>query len=312
LEGDRLNAQTLINDEETGLLTQISTAEADLAQNIEDQAKEKQLRKDEAEAYAVNVAEIEDAQVLIQKAIEVLGNYYSSVNEQARSLVIATGVGLAQVSSKQEPESLTLSTPASRSDGGKSVINMLEFIFNETRREAVTATSQEEQAQTDYADMITKLTEDQAASHKTLADLQASLAARQKDLETAKEELQVTAKGLEMLTHYVASIKGGCDFVIANKDLRDANRAQEKKSLEDAKTQIMASPAYNTAVQAETYGSCWRQCQDNEQDIHCVACRAGHSTEFLCHKWPGTPGCELTTTQPHQWMTTAAPTNATA
>merc|ERR1719446_479192 len=171
---------------------------------------------------------------------------------------------------------------------------MLKFILDETVKEETTAHEDEEKAQADYEDSMTKLKDEEAKAEKSLAKLQDDLAKTEKDLLDAQEDLKATTKEKEAIEAYLLKIKPGCDFIDKNFDLREKNRATEKAALEKAVKLIKGTPAYKTAVNAatvESYGDCKEPCVEDEDHVECKACMADVTIPAYCAGHKGTPGC---------------------
>merc|ERR1719359_2579843 len=152
---------------------------------------------------------------------------------------------------------------------------MLEFILKETNAEEMDAHAEEEKAQADYEDSMTQLKKEQADAEKNLSDLQDNLATKQQELLSAQEDLKATTEDKEAIEAYLLKIKPGCDFITKNFDLREKNRATEKKALEKAIKLIKETPAYKSAVNdatVESYGKCKEPCVADSDDVKCKAC----------------------------------------
>merc|ERR1719316_1658828 len=67
---------------------------------------------------------------------------------------------------------------------------------------------------------------------------------------------------------YLRKIKGGCDFITENIDVRQENRNAEKSSLENAKEELYSTPAYKRAKAEEeklAMGECAEKCMPDEK-----------------------------------------------
>merc|ERR1719271_2176533 len=152
----------------------------------------------------------------------------------------------------------------------------------------------EESAQHDYEDSMTKLKKEQADAEKNLSDLQDNLATKQQELLEAQEDLKATTEDKEAIEAYLLKIKPGCDFITKNFDLREKNRKTEKEALEKAVKLIKATPAYKKAVNeatVESYGDCKEPCVADADDVMCKACMADVTIPTYCAGHKGTKGC---------------------
>merc|ERR1719148_118200 len=158
----------------------------------------------------------------------------------------------------------------------------------------MTAHEEEEKAQADYEDSMTKLKEEEAKAEKSLAKLQEDLAKTEQELLDAQEDLKSTTKDKEAIETYLLKIKPGCDFIDTNFDLREKNRATEKQALEKAIKLIKGTPAYKTFTSeatVESYGDCKEPCVEDSADVKCKACMADVTIPAYCAGHKGTKGC---------------------
>jgi hypothetical protein len=279
----------LIEDPETGLKKQIADEELSLVQNKEAQTKETAQRLEENVAYQADVKNLVKAESILKKAIKVLAAYYDDLEAK-----LAAGEAFVQEDPKPPEAWKGDGSYEGQSKKGGDVIEMLEFILKETVKEETDAHADEEKAQADYEDSMAKLKKEEADSEKTLADLQETLAEKEEELLSAKEDLKATTEDKEAIEAYLLKIKPGCDFITENFDLREKNRATEKKALEKAIKLIKGTPAYKTFVSestVESYGDCKEPCVEDEADVKCKACMADVTIPAYCAGHKGTPGC---------------------
>jgi hypothetical protein len=191
---DRLLQQTfsLINDPETGLLAQIKQTEDALTANHESQVSETAQRSESNLNYQTNIANIVEAEGLLEKAIKVLKAHYKYLEE-------GDSASLAQEDpappSTWEDEEGVARGFRGQSEKGTQVIEMLEFILNESKKEEAMAHQDEEKAQHSYEDSMADLKKEEADLMKTLAELNATLAEKRAELEQKKAELEKETAG---------------------------------------------------------------------------------------------------------------------
>lgn len=268
-----------INAPDEGLLDLISLSESNIAENEAAQKTETEQRQKENEAYQADVANLQQAQKLLSSAVNVLKKYYAKVEEANADEAVDTGNGYEGQSSA----------------GGK-VIEMLEFIEAETRKEEKTADDTEKAAVKDYEESMDDRKEKQASLQKGLLEMKGLLAEKETELAQKQTEVKKTKDEKKEVEKYLESIKPGCDFITTNKELRDKRRAEESTALKKARTLLKNSPVYQNAVAAqkmEDLGECKEDCKDgaaSEQAV-CKACLADVSVPAYCAGHPGTAGC---------------------
>merc|ERR1719183_1893032 len=235
-----------INDPKTGLKFQISEKETNLVDNRQAQKDQTATRKDENAAYRQDVSNLSDAEDILAKAIRVLKNYYDTLAQHMKDNTDSTN--LMQTKEDPAPPS-TYGDFEGQSGEGNKAVGMLEFILKETQKEHSTADKDENKAQSDFEASITSLRKAETDMLKSLVKLKAAIEA------------------------YLDKIKPGCDFIAANFDLRETNRATEKEAMENAIKLIKGTPAYQTAVaeaHVESLGDCDGTCKEHgESHVEC-------------------------------------------
>jgi len=184
---------------------------------------------------------------------------------------------------------------AGQTDKATDVVGMLEFIHEETVKEENAAHTDELNAQHAFEDTITDLKTQEAATLDTLADLKEQLAAKQKALEERTIDHKKVSAEAKTVSDYLLKIKGGCDFIVDNIEMRDSSRTTEKASLETAKEELFATPAYKAAKAEEekaAFGACADKCYGMEETPECKACIEGVSVVGYCSTHVDTPGCD--------------------
>jgi hypothetical protein len=281
---------TEIEDPETGLKKQIADTEESLVQNTDSQKTETKDRTEENLAYQKDIANLVSAEGILKKAIKVLKAYYDDLAKK-----LEAGEALLQKEDPTPPEAWAGDGAfEGQSKKGGDVIEMLEFILDETVKEEGEAHSTEEEAQAAYEDSMTTLKKEEAAAEKLLAELKETLAETEEKLLNAKEDLKTTTADKEAIEAYLLKIKPGCDFITENYKLRTKNRVTEKEALEKARKLIKGTPAYKSAVAeatVESYGDCKKPCVADKEDVKCKACMADVTIPGYCAGHQDTKGC---------------------
>merc|ERR1719453_746738 len=184
---------------------------------------------------------------------------------------------------------------AGQTDKATDVVGMLEFIAEETKKEEDEAHTDELNSQHAFEDTITDLKTQEAATLDTIADLQEQLAGKEKSLEERTIDHAKVSEEKKTVEDYLLKIKGGCDFITDNIDVRDESRATERSSLETAKEELYSTPAYKAAKAEEekaALGACAEKCWEQEETPECKACIEGVSVVGYCSTHSDTPGCD--------------------
>jgi hypothetical protein len=286
------NLVNSIDDPETGLKKQIADTEESLETNSKSQKEETAERRDAAKMYSKTISDAVEAQSLLQRAITALKKYYEAMDKQDMAM-LARGSALLQ--RRQTPPETWTGEYKGQLDGATDVIQMLEFIRDETKKEETLAHDAELSAQQSYEDSMTELKAEEGTLQTSLVTLKKTLADKELELENQREALDITTREKVAIERYLLQIKPGCDFITSNFDMRESNRAEEKAALTKAIELITATPAYKAAVsdaELAALGSCQTLCLgENRTHAPCEACLAGVSVPGYCAGHPGVEGC---------------------
>jgi len=289
LEGEIDGLDKDINDPVTGLIQQISDKEEAIVDNQKEQKDATETRKEEHVAFVENVANLDKAEDIMAKAINVLKRYYDALDEQ-----IAKGTGqgtFVQIREDPDPPSTYDAYDGQKNSGAKA-LEMLNFILTETEKENAKAKADEKKSQEDYDQEMTDLKKAETEMGEQLVKLKETLASKEKKLAETKVELKDTIASKESIEKYLEKIKPGCDFIDENFDLREENRKTEKEALNKAIDLIKATPAYKTA-ETKAQDECKSECNLDKTGLDCKACLSGSDKKEYCEGHPGTPGCKM-------------------
>jgi len=280
-----------IQGPKTGLKALIQETEERLVQNKASQTTQTSERTEANVAYQKDVRNLVSADGILTKALKVLKAYYDDLEKK-----LANGEAFVQkrVDSTQPEGWKGDGDYKGQSSKGGDVMQMLEFILSETRKEETATHAEEEKSQAQYEDSMTQLKKEEAGAEKSLVDFQETLAEKEKDLLDNQADLKDTTADKEAIEVYLEKIKPGCDFITTNFDLREENRKTETQALEKAVNLIKGTPAYKTAVNSatvESYGDCKEPCVKDASNVKCKACKADVTIPAYCAGHKGAKGC---------------------
>merc|ERR1719191_1984460 len=276
---DEINTLTdTISAPGSGLEAMLAEAEDNKATNFQNQADETKERTKENLAYKQDVANLEGAQDILTKAINVLEKYYTM---QAKKL--AEDTSLVQ---RQTPPSTWDKGYKGQSSKGNEVLDMLNFIKDETAKEEKEADKEEEESQSAFDDSMAKLKSEEADLEKSIAELTKTLAEKNKEKNTKQAERKEAKKEVKSLETYMEKIKPGCDFITENIDKRKKDREAEMKAFHTSVDLIENSPIFQNAeaeAHEEELGECAPVCTESgEEHAKCKACLAGIEVAGYC------------------------------
>jgi len=283
----------LIEEPETGLKDSIARDEASLVDNSESQLSSTKQRQEENALYQTDISNLVTAEDLLARAVKILQAYYSKIEDENKDVHEAQTLS---GESGAAPDGDLEKGYSGQAGQGNKVIEMIEFILEETKKEEKVAHEDEQAAQSDYEEFMTGLKEEEVKLKESIANLKATLAEKEKELMDAKNLLKETEAEKAAIEAYLLSIKDGCDFMEDNFDLRETRRASETSALEEASELLKGSPAYKSwesADHLESLGECKDKCtaETGEEHVVCKACLAKVEIPGYCAGHPDTKGC---------------------
>merc|ERR1719329_1155007 len=219
LEGEIDDLDDQINNPETGLISQIKSTEEDITENQETQASETKTRNEEHAVYLEETSNCKNAEA---KHLEE---------------------SFLQLSEDPAPPEAEFNAEG-QSDKGNEVLDMLNFIKDETEKERKLIQTDEDDAQSSFDSSIETLEKELETLQDSLSSLNEELAEKKKTLSTKKVDLKDAKHAKEAIEKYIKELEPGCDFITENIDLRNENRETETAALEKADALIKATPAY--------------------------------------------------------------------
>merc|ERR1719191_2239676 len=288
LESEINTLTDTISAPDNGLEAMLAEAEDSKATNMQNQADETKEREKENMAYLEDKKNLKGAQDILTKAINVLEKYYTM---QAKKFEEDT----ALLQRRQTPPSTWDKGYKGQSSKGNEVLDMLNFIKDETAKEEKEADKQEEDSQSAFDDSMADLKSEEADLEKSIAELTKTLAEKNAEKNTKQTERKEAKKEVKRLETYMEKIKPGCDFIEENIDKRKKDREAEMKAFETSVDLIKNSPIFQNAeaeAHEEELGECAPVCTESgEEHAKCKACLAGIEVAGYCASHADTPGC---------------------
>jgi chromosome segregation ATPase len=269
----------------------IQDAQNKLAENQKEQAVATADRKDANVVYHQTITDATQAQRILGKAINILTAYYAKIAPKP------TRESFAQqpVDTMSEAPDTFEGAYTGRSEGGNTVIGLLDSLLQDVREEEGRDHEAEIESQHAYEDNMSELTNIQETLENTLIQKNENLADKNSELTRKKERLTKETETWETTKAYLASIKEGCDFMKDNIDFRRKNREGEKEALNFAKTELKGTPAHKDAVTEHEQlllGECKDTCNKDGRDYAtCKACLAKVTVPAYCAGHPEVMGC---------------------
>jgi len=203
----------------------VSDLKADVAEMKKQQKVAAQNRESENAEFQKNVQEQRQTQVLLKKAMSVLGEVY---NKKEEALIQAREI-------PKEPKTFRSYKRSSASNGVMLMLQRLIADAVEMEKESVAA---ERESQSDYEEFGKETAKDLQSKAKALATKAEEVAkAEQEALETreSKEKLE---DQVEKLANTEFTLHETCDFTMQNFDARQKARTSEIEALAQAKSYL--------------------------------------------------------------------------
>merc|ERR1719160_777516 len=148
--------------------------------------------------------------------------------------IAGTGIGASflQTAAAEQP---VLAQYKKQGEMGTGVIQMMDNMVADVKKEMQEAEFEEKDAQKEYEEFMADSKEKRADDSKAIADKSEVLADTEADLTANKEAL--TAKGMEIMANdqYIMKLHAECDWLMENYGERKTARSTETEGLKKAK-----------------------------------------------------------------------------
>jgi hypothetical protein len=212
----------------TGLAAQEDALEKAMQENTDSKRKETQMRQQENVQYQKNVALLVKTKELLTKAMGILEAFYASLDEKSG---VKAAAFPQQDADPTPPKTWEGAYTGQGEDvkGNEGVLGMLKLILDDTEKQIKQAHEDENEAQADYEDSMSKLSKERLEQESGMIKLKNSLAKADQDMINKKQDLKQAWKDKNATIEYLASIKPGCDFILENYEVRTKNRGLERR-----------------------------------------------------------------------------------
>eukprot|EP00746_Dinoflagellata_sp_MGD_P168186 gnl/MRDRNA2_/MRDRNA2_99435_c0_seq1.p1 gnl/MRDRNA2_/MRDRNA2_99435_c0~~gnl/MRDRNA2_/MRDRNA2_99435_c0_seq1.p1 ORF type:complete len:743 (-),score=231.52 gnl/MRDRNA2_/MRDRNA2_99435_c0_seq1:6-2051(-) len=202
-------------------------------------AKATEIRNAEKKEAEKALKDYADAQQMLQKAVQVLTDFYQKQRASAASaaslLQQGQGVSDGLGSGAAQPQTFEgTDAAASREGAAQNILNILEISLSDfTKLESETQT-EEEAAQKEYDTYMQEYKVQKAVAEKEREHFTMDLAKLEDSVKTTSKDLAETDKELAAAREYLDKLKTTCDFSGSSYEERQARREAELKSLQNA------------------------------------------------------------------------------
>merc|ERR1719221_661052 len=144
------------------------------------------------------------------------------------------------------PPPETFGAYAKKSDESAGVMKLMGMLIADLDKEMTEATTEENDAQSDYEAMMKSSAEKRAADSKSLTEKEAVKASLEEDLEAHNEAKAAANTELAATLMYIQSLHTECDWLLKYFDVRQEARSSEIDALGKAKA-VLSGADYSLA-----------------------------------------------------------------
>lgn len=226
-EVEDLTAQIEKNTADISQLSEdITTLSDEIAEISAQQAEATKIRDEEKAKNAVTIADAKEAQGAVEKAIQVLKDFYAKAAEAA---LIQGQEGLGS-----EMAQATHAPYKGMGSGGGNLVDFLDVILSDFARLESETTTAEDQSASSHEQFMNETNEDKAVKDTELKHKQGKKDQTSEITRNLKKELELTQEELDAALKYYEKLKPDCvDQGLSYED-RVAQREQEIQSLQEA------------------------------------------------------------------------------
>lgn len=212
------------------LQAKIQDANADIQSMKEAMAEATSIRSTEHAVATAALKDYADAQQMLQKALQVLSDFYRQKRAAAASL-LQRGSGQKAA----PPPTFSGTDPgAAREDAAEGILNILEISLSDfTRLESETQT-EEAEAQKQYDQFAAENRQSIALAETDLKHFAQDQARLERELQAANNDLGEVTVELTAANEYLEKLQVSCDFRGPDFEERQARRKAELESLQNA------------------------------------------------------------------------------
>lgn len=185
-------------------------------------ARAKEDREAEHEVYLGTLKDQQETESLLTEALSVLKGVYKSPTDSF----------LQMRTKSHQPEGFS---EYRQNDGAVGIVMMIEQIISDTKELQAVTKHDEQKAKDEYTAFKEETTKSMEQKRDQITDLKGQKSKTDEEAVENGEELDGTKTDLENLSNDKNALKGECDFVLKNFEVRQEARDEEVEALKQAK-----------------------------------------------------------------------------
>jgi hypothetical protein len=210
------------------LTSEIAALSDSIAEIRAQQAQATKMRAEEKATNAVTVEDSKQAQDAVQKAIQVLKEFYHSAAD------LAMMQGQTAVNIKEQMKAAALPTYRGMQDTSTGIFGMLEVVLSDFARLESETSAHEDAQQTSYDKMMDETNEDVAVKETEMKHKSKLKDDSEAAIASLKKNLQMTQDELDKAMDYYQKLKAQCVDTGLSYAERKRMRQEEIVSLQEA------------------------------------------------------------------------------
>jgi chromosome segregation ATPase len=199
----------------------ISDLESQIADMNTQLVRAKEDREAEHEVYLGTLKDQQETESLLTEALSVLKGVYKSPTDS-----------FIQVRHNRQPEGFS---EYNQNDGAVGIVMMIEQIIADTKALQAETKHDEQNAKDEYTNFKEETTKSIELKRDQITDLKGQKSKTDEEAVETGEELDGTKTDLDNLSNDKNALKGECDFILKNFDVRQEARDEEVDALKQAK-----------------------------------------------------------------------------
>merc|ERR1719198_1180598 len=220
-----LESQNALREKLTTEITQLSDEVAEIKGQQNEATK---IRGDEKKTNEATIADAKVAQAAVEKATEVLKNFYSSV--AAGSALLQDKAGLKQ----EMQEAASLDPYKGQQAGSGGIMGMLEVILSDFARLQTETEQAENSAADTYEKFMNESNEDVAVKETEIEHKSNKKDTCEENIRELNKNLELTQTELDKALEYYEKLKAECVDTQVSYEERVRMREEEIQSLQEA------------------------------------------------------------------------------
>lgn len=257
---EKQRLKELAEDKIQALKTKVAESQKELESlngEVSEMEKQVQLagesRKKENDKFQSEADEQRQTQTILKKAVKFLSNFYGSGVASERSSLVQ----IRSHSAKEEAAALAdpaLGSPEGFEDykknsGGSGAVSLIETIIEDSQKIEAEAIEGEQDAQSAYEQFVSETSANIKAKNSEIDGKMKEIADAKNDKAEEEANREAQIEELDQLFDSKVNLHKECDFFLANFEVRQTARSEEKEALGQVKA-ILSGADFGSFLQS--------------------------------------------------------------